>query len=106
MTERFPVAACGAEAAPASDVASMLDAHRSRLRARPSMATPADDDVRMRVGVLPLPLAFPLLGVEIEKTGDGDLRKQLRRRQFFGRQVQLRRGLALGDPQGVVDDSG
>ena len=104
MTKRFPVPASGTEASSTSDVAAVLDEDRGRVGARPALA--ASDDVRMHAGMPSLRLPFPLLGVQIEKTRHGDLRKQLGRRELLRRQIQLHPGLALGDAHRIVDDGG
>ena len=51
-------------------------------------------------------LAFPLLSMQIEIGGRGDLGEELRRREPLGRPPDLRRAVALRHPQGVVDDRG
>ena len=60
----------------------------------------------MPVGMAPAPLSLPRLGVEIEEAGHGDLGEQLGRRQLLRRAAEWRGRVALGHPQGVVDDDG
>ena len=96
--------ACGTKPARAAVVGSVFD--RQELRRRSDPAPTAADETEMQVAGPRANLAFPLLPMEVEIGGRGDLGVDLRRRQLLRRPADLRRPLALGDPQGVVDDRG
>src|SRR2546422_10864711 len=102
MSERLPVTARGTEPARATVVGSVFDLHGLRCRSDP--ATAAADETEMQAAVSRPNLAFPLLPMQVEVGGRGDLGVEFRRRQLLRRPPDLRRALALGHPQSVVDD--
>src|SRR2546425_11763892 len=97
MSERLPVTARGTEPARATVVGSVFDLHG--LRCRPDPATAAADETEMQAAVPGPNLAFPLLPMQVEVGGRGDLGVELRRRELLRRPPDLRRALALGHPQ-------
>src|SRR5439155_22517600 len=102
MSERLPVTARGTEPARATVVGSVCDLHGLRCRSDP--ATAAADETEIQATIAGPNLAFPLLPMQIEIGGRGDLGEELRRREPLGRPPDLRRAVALRHPQGVVDD--
>src|SRR2546425_1103192 len=100
MSERLPVTARGTEPARATVVGSVFDLHG--LRCRPDPATAADDETEMQAAVSRPNLAFPLLPMQVEIGGRGDLGVELRRRELLRRPPDVRRALALGHPHQPV----
>src|SRR5207247_8668732 len=94
MSERLPVTARGTEPARATVVGSVFDLHR--LWRRPDPATAAADEAEMQVAVSHPNLALPLLPMQVEVGGGGDLGIELRRRELLRRPSDLRGALALG----------
>jgi len=68
----------GTEPAPAAVVGPVFDLHG--LRGRPDPATEAADETKMQMAVPRQNLAFPLLPMQVEVRGRGDLGVELRRR--------------------------
>src|SRR2546422_11554065 len=71
MSERLPVTARGTEPARATVVGSVFDLHGLRCRSDP--ATAAADETEMQAAVSRPNLAFPLLPMQVEIGGRGDL---------------------------------
>src|SRR2546422_8714332 len=102
MSERLPVTARGTEPARATVVGSVFDLHGLRCRSDP--ATAAADETEMQAAESRPNLAFPLLPMQVEIGGRGDLGAELRRREVLRRPPDWRRSLRLGHPRTSLDD--
>src|SRR3990172_12887069 len=101
-SEGFPLATGRTEATVSTGFITVFDLDEREGGAGPRMTTPTDE--RMAVRMVSAPVLLPVLRVQIEEAGDGDLGEELRRRDVLGRAADLGSGLALRDPEGVVDD--
>src|SRR6058998_1942035 len=94
MSERLPVTARGTEPARATVVGSVFDLHGLRCRSDP--ATAAADETEMQAAVSRPNLAFPLLPMQVEIGGRGDLGVELRRRELLRRAARRGFGVCAG----------